>query len=61
MGYIIGGTTLIAIIVLYFAIGYPSPEENVVGTIGGVEKAKKYQKEQITNSDVELEISDVHT
>ncbi|MCB9250087.1 MAG: hypothetical protein H6613_16835 [Ignavibacteriales bacterium] len=35
--------------------------KNVVGTIGGVEKQKKYQKEQISAGDVALENSDVNT
>ena len=45
----IGGTTLAVILVLYFAAFYPWPVINtdMSGTIGGVEKVKKYQQEQI--------------
>jgi hypothetical protein len=57
----IGGSTLAVIIILYFAAFYPWPVINadMSGTIGGVEKVKKYQKEQINSGDVAVETGDI--
>ena len=57
---IIAGSTIILVAIIYFATVYPWPSENVFGTVGGVEKAKKYQKEQITKNDVTLQNSEIH-
>jgi len=51
------GSALVAILVLYFAVFYPWPTTNsdLSGTVGGVEKANKYQAEQISDKDVAVQ------
>jgi hypothetical protein len=50
---LMGGTIFIGLILIYFVTFYPWPagSSSVSGTIGGVEKVKKYQKEQTLISD----------
>ncbi len=58
---ITGGTIIIAAILIYFITFYPWPagSSSVSGTIGGVEKVKKYQKEQINAGDVSAKTGDI--
>ena len=51
----------IAAAIIYMVSFYPWPATNsdLSGTIGGVEKVKKYQKEQITANDVSVQTDDI--
>ena len=59
LSIIIAASTVIVIAIVYLVLVYPWPNENVTGTIGGVEKANKYQKEQITSKDVAVHAGDI--
>ena len=45
---LMGASAIVVILAVYFGIFYPWPANNtdMSGTIGGVEKANKYQAEQ---------------
>jgi hypothetical protein len=59
LGMVLGAAVIVIAVVLYFVLAYPWPTQNVSGTIGGVEKAKKYQKEQISSQDVAVHAGDI--
>lgn len=53
---VLAGVVLAAVVVIYFAFLYPpTSDENLRGTIGGVEKAERYRAEQIGEADVVLQ------
>ena len=57
---LIGSSVLVIAVILYFVGFYPWPaSDNLSGTIGGVEKVKKYQTEQISSDDVVLQNTEI--
>ena len=55
LGLLIGAAAVAIVVIAYMATLYPWPSSSdFAGTIGGVNKAKKYRAEQISDNDVVL-------
>ncbi len=53
-------TALVVALIVYVAIsGFPPENEKLVGAIGGVQKAERYQSEQMVNEDIILSKTEV--
>jgi len=60
MTLLIGGAVVVVGLILYFAFLYPpSSTEDLKGTIGGVQKAEKYQSNQLAEGNVHLSDSEL--
>ena len=57
---LIGGAVVVVALIVYFAAISPWPaERQATGTIGGVEKAEKYQADQLSEENVKLSDSEL--